>query len=77
MKIIGIQNINFKAQNGDQITGKCIYVSQPIEKNGEGVKCEKYFFSQKAEAASDPFQLGDEVQVFFNQYQKVSMVKLI
>lgn len=76
MKIIGILNISFKAENGDQITGKTLYLASPIT-NGEGDKVDKYFISQKAEAASDPFQLGDEVQVFFNQYQKVCMVKFI
>lgn len=77
MKIIGIQNISFMAENGDQITGKTLYLATAITKNGEGDKVDKYFISQKAEAASDPFQIGDEVQIFFNQYQKVSMVKFI
>lgn len=78
MKIIGIQEVNFKAENGDQIIGTSIFVTKPITNNGEGEQfVGKYFISQKAKQNSDPFMLGDEINIYFNEYQKVSMVKII
>ena len=77
MIVIGIQrNMQFKAQDGNLITGMNLFVT--TEKNNvEGLACEKVFISGTKECFPElvkGLKVGDEVQLLYNRYGKVESV---
>lgn len=74
-QVIGYRNVNFKGQDGNDVTGVSIFVTLPIEKNGEGYSTEKIFLStaKVAECGYRP-QLGDKVEVQYNRYGRVAAI---
>lgn len=76
MKVVGIQrNMNFKAQDGNQVTGMNIYLTQE-KHNVEGVATDKVFVSSTKEcyASLANLKIGSEVQLLYNRWGKVESV---
>ncbi len=68
MKIIGIKPTQFKGNSGEEISGKNIYVTYPLEK-GEGVGAERIFLTDaKLNEWTYKPKVGDEVNVSYNRY---------
>lgn len=68
MKIIGIRPSSFKGDGGDEISGKNIYVTYPLEK-GEGQGAERIFITDaKLNKWSYQPKVGDEVNVAYKRY---------
>ena len=68
MKIIGIRPSSFKGDQGEQITGKNIYLTYPLDK-GTGLGAERVFVTDAkiAEWSYKPV-VGDEVDLRYNRY---------
>ena len=68
MKIIGIRPSSFKGDKGEEITGKNIYLTFPLDK-GIGSGCERVFVTD-AKMVDWPYkpQVGDEVEIVYNRY---------
>ncbi len=65
MKIIGIRPTQFKGNSGDDVTGKNIYVTYPLEK-GEGLGAERIFLTDtKLNKQEYQPKVGDEVNVSY------------
>lgn len=75
VQVIGYRNVDFKGQDGDSVSGVSIYVTESIEKNGEGYATDKIFLSTAkiADLGYKP-QLGDRLEVQYNRYGKVAAV---
>lgn len=72
--IIGVRSSSFKAEDGTQITGKTIYITEPLEK-GEGQSAERIFFTtdKLLKCQYDP-KVGDEVRIEYNRYGKPAAI---
>ena len=70
--IIGVRSSSFKAEDGTQITGKTIYISEPLTK-GEGVSAERIFLTDAKllQCQYNP-QVGDDVHIEYNRWGKCS-----
>ena len=70
MKIIGIRPSAFKGDKGEEISGKNIYMTYPLEK-GEGLGSERVFvMDDKMEKWTYEPKVGDEVSISYNRYGK-------
>ena len=75
MKVIGIRNVSFDAQDGKHISGVSLFCSYPITKNGFGVGVDKIFLSDaKLGYCGYMPELGDEINVTYNRFGKVDSV---
>lgn len=75
MKIEGIRNVSFTAQDGNLVEGKTIFCSYPIMKNGSGLGFEKFFLSKNKLSRLDfDLTIGAEVGVNYNRFGKVDSV---
>jgi hypothetical protein len=76
MKVIGIKVSNFKTADGTTVEGFNIYMTYPL--SGEGVAgegCERiYITKSKIEKCDYMPQVGDDVEVSYNRFGKVSML---
>ena len=74
--VVGLRSINFKGQDGNLVTGKNIYFTEPLE-DGEGVSAERVFLSMDKllKCQYDP-KVGDEVHIEYNRYGRCSGVYL-
>ena len=72
--VVGVHSINFKGQDGNPVTGKNIYFTEPLE-DGEGVSAERVFLSMDKllKCQYDP-KVGDEVHIEYNRYGRCSGV---
>ena len=70
MKIIGIRSSSFTGNDGQQVSGMNIYMTQPLEK-GEGLEALRVFVTLD-KVANWPYRphVGDEVEVIYNRYGK-------
>lgn len=77
MKVIGIRNVKFKGNDGQEVTGVSVYLSSPIETNGSGVMAERVFLSTARlnEIGFMP-EVGDDVKPEYNKYGKCSGLTL-
>ena len=68
MKIIGIRPSSFKGDKGEEITGKNIYVTFPLDK-GVGSGAERVFVTE-AKMADWSYKpaVGDEVNIIYNRF---------
>lgn len=71
MKVVGMRKINFKAENGDQISGTRIYCTFEDD-HIDGVGTEAFFLSDKK--MDVPVYVGDEIAISYNKYGKVDKV---
>lgn len=76
MKVIGIRPVPFTGDNKEQISGKNIYVTYPLDK-GEGNAAERLFITDdKLNQWTYKPRVGDEVKVEYNRYGRcVGMAK--
>lgn len=75
MEVIGIKRCDFRANDGNQISGYQIFAIKPIEKNGDGYEAEKLFLSdQKVLGGSVVPAVGKEIEVTYNKYGKVDKI---
>ena len=72
--IIGLRSSSFKGEDGVQITGMTIYLTEPRVK-GEGHSAERVFFTMDKllKCQYDP-KLGDEVHIEYNRFGKPSAI---
>ena len=72
--VVGIRSVNFKGKDGNPVTGKNIYFTEPLE-DGEGVSAERVFLSMDKllKCQYDP-KVGDEVHIEYNRYGRCSGV---
>lgn len=76
MELIGVRLVDFKAENGDKITGARLFcLGDIIEKNGSGRACENFFVSQK-NLPKIP-QLGSNIEPVYNKYGKVQGINVL
>lgn len=68
MKIIGIRPSSFKGDKGEEITGKNIYMTYPLDQ-GTGLGCERVFVTD-AKMVNWPYKpvVGDEVRINYNRF---------
>ena len=72
--IIGVRSSSFKAEDGTRITGKTIYITEPLEK-GEGHSAERLFFTtDKLQNCQYDPKVGDEVHIEYNRYGKAAAI---
>lgn len=72
MECIGIQNMNFKAQDGGQVNGCKIFFTYQDD-HVEGMACDSVFVSAaKLEKLTFAPDLGQAFNVLYNKYGKVA-----
>lgn len=71
-KVIGIRPSSFKGDDGTQVSGKNIYLTEPLQ-NGEGLAADRVFVTD-AKLRQWPYQpkVGDEVRLSYNRYGRCS-----
>ena len=72
--VVGVRSINFQGKDGNPVTGKNIYFTEPLA-DGEGVSAERVFLSMDKllKCQYDP-KVGDEVHIEYNRYGRCSGV---
>lgn len=79
MKIIGIEQLSFKGNDGTQVEGETLYGTETIDpKRGTGERAD-HFFMSKAKLAALDFTptLGQTVEVLYNKFGKVAALRLV
>lgn len=76
MKIIGIQDTNFKNRQGNVIKGVTLYTTENSDKV-TGVKTGHIFLREELNFFPDDFELGEEIEPRYNRYGKVTGVDRI
>ena len=71
-RLDGVQKLNFKTSNGDEINGINIFVSYKDE-NVEGLRTDKFFLREGVSLPKD-VKPGDAIDLSFNMKGKVDMV---
>lgn len=71
-KIVGIRPSSFTGSDGSQISGKNIYLTEPLDK-GEGLATDRVFITD-AKLADWTYKpaVGDEVNLSYNRYGRCS-----
>ena len=70
--IIGVRYSSFKGSDGVEVTGKSIYITEPLEK-GEGLSAERVFLTmEKLQKCQYDPEVGDEVRIEYNRFGKCS-----
>ena len=76
MKVIGFRKSTFKGNDGSDVSGVNLYLTEP-NTNGEGLACDRIFVLDKYLTACGYFpKLGDEIRVEYNRYGKCAGVHL-
>lgn len=72
--VVGVRSINFTGKDGNPVTGKNIYFTEPLE-DGEGVSADRVFLSMDKllKRQYDP-KVGDEIHIEYNRYGRCSGV---
>ena len=77
MKIIGIRPSSFKGDKGEEITGKNIYMTYPLDK-GVGLGAERVFITDAKMAGWDyKPQVGQEVKLSYNRFGRCDGMELV
>lgn len=84
MKIIGYRRVSFKANDGNQVNGYTLFVTEPFstdEKDCGGVKSDKIFVKvelfenlMKDYSKRNLSPINQEIQVFYNKYGKAEQI---
>lgn len=80
MRVIGVKRCDFKAQDGNQISGYQVFATDTIDsKYGTGYECEKLFLSdQKLKNGVYPLpDFDDVISVSYNKYGKVDRIDIL
>lgn len=76
MKVIGFRKSTFKGNDGSDVSGVNLYLTEP-NTNGEGLSCDRIFVLDKYLTACGYVpKLGDEIRVEYNRYGKCAGVHL-
>lgn len=71
-KLLGVMPVNFKNNNGEEISGTNIFVCFKDE-NVEGVRTEKFFLKETI-SFPDNIKLNDNLEIAFNYKGKIEMI---
>ncbi|EOU1503415.1 hypothetical protein QTI76_08565 [Clostridium perfringens] len=71
-KIVGVMDVNFTNNNGEEIHGTNIFVAFKDE-NVEGLRTEKFFLREGISLPKDT-KLNDTIDISFNYKGKIEMV---
>ncbi len=84
MKIVGYKRVSFKANDGNQINGYSLFVTEPFTVGTEdcgGIKTDKLFVRPeifenlcKEYAKKNLTPVNQEIQVFYNRYGKSEQI---
>jgi len=71
-KIVGIRPSSFKGSDGSDVSGRNIYLTEPLDK-GEGLATDRVFVTD-AKLADWVYKpvVGDEVEISYNRYGRVA-----
>lgn len=75
VKLVGVQQINFKNNNGENISGITIFCLFKQE-NVEGYRAEKFFLKSEIEFPTDT-KLNDTLEISFNMKGKPTMISKV
>ena len=75
VQLIGAKKLQFKSQNGQEISGTNLYVAFP-EENTEGLRAERFFLKDSIELPKD-VRLNDKIDISFNHKGKIEAVSKI
>ena len=76
MKVIGFRKSSFKGNDGTEVSGVNLYLTEPADK-GEGLSCERvYVLDKYLNACGYVPKLGDAVRLEYNRYGKCAGVHL-
>lgn len=77
MKVLGVRNLDFKDDKGNVIQGVNVYVSFP-EDGVRGEMTDKLFLSlNKFDSICQLIKPGDEIEVTYNRFGKISKAELV
>lgn len=71
-KLVGVQEIHFTNNSGEEIIGKTIFCAFQDE-NVEGLRTEKFFLKDGINLPKDT-KLNDTIDISFNMKGKVEMI---
>ncbi len=72
VKLLGVMPVDFKSNNGEQISGTNIFVAFKDEAV-EGLRTEKIFLKENI-SLPDNIKLNDNLDIAFNYKGKVEMI---
>lgn len=76
MKVIGFRKSSFKGDDGLEVSGVNLFLTEKCEK-GEGLSCDRIYVMDRILAASGYTpKLGDEVIIEWNRWGKCSGIRL-
>lgn len=79
MKIVGMEKVDYVSKkSGQRVLGTILHVAQDIpNEKGFGIKVfAEYLSGEVEERVRDSFSVGDDVELFYNRYGRVSDIKL-
>lgn len=78
-KIIGVVNTKFTAQDGTVIEGKTVHATEPISPERGIGEAGDHFFMSTTKLATLDFtpSPGQTVDILYNKYGKVAVMKLV
>lgn len=77
MKVIGFRKSTFKGNDGSDVSGVNLFLTEPMDK-GEGLSCDRvYVLDRKLAFCGYTPKLGDEVKISYNRFGKCDGVFLI
>lgn len=75
-KIIGVEDVKYNF-DGNVVEGQNIYFTEPMGKNGIGVKSGKVFINNTKIEINEELTVGDEVEFYYNRFRKVETWRVI
>lgn len=71
-KLLGVMPVNFRNNNGEEISGTNIFVAFKDE-NVEGLRTEKFFLKDNI-SLPENIKLNDNLEIAFNYKGKIEMI---
>lgn len=75
-KIIGIEDVKYNF-DGNSVEGQNVYFTEPMGNNGIGVKSGKVFINRSKISINEEFEVGDEIEFYYNRFRKVETWRVI
>lgn len=77
MKVIGFRKSSFKGDDGQEVSGVNLFLTEKCEK-GEGLSCDRIYVMDRILAASGYTpKLGDEVIIEWNRWGKCDVTRSV
>lgn len=70
IKVIGLENVTFNFEGNKKVTGQYVHYTEAMGANGFGLKAGKMFVNDDKLASNPELVLGEEYNVYFNEYRK-------